>query len=177
MRYFKNSRLMEGIDKIKELVNYNLWANKRLVTWIKANEKSLLTKECQSSFSNILSTVNHILDGQIFYYCVLKEQPIERLWGNTVEEIIKGLIEQSEIFIDYVKSQKSLNEVRLVKIKNLEGTFTQIELIQHCMNHSTFHRGQIITMGHQLRFSKAPSTDMLFFFIKRDKLLKTKMKK
>lgn len=166
---------MEETDKIRELVNYNLWANKRLLTWIKANEKDLLTKECQSSFSNILNTINHILDGQIFYYCILKEQPLERLWGNTIEEILKGLIEQSEVFIDYMKNQKSLNEFRFLKTKTLEGTFTQFELIQHCMNHSTFHRGQIITMGHQLGFSKAPSTDMLFFFIKRNKLLKTKL--
>jgi uncharacterized damage-inducible protein DinB len=61
---------MKEIDEIEELVNYNLWANKRLINWLKANDKESLTKECQSSFSNILKTVSHILDGQIFYYCV-----------------------------------------------------------------------------------------------------------
>ncbi len=156
--------------KTIELVNYNLWANKRLIHWLQSNDKELLTKECQSSFTTVLDTVSHILDGQIFYYCLLNEQPIERLWGNTEEEILNGLIEQSEAFIAYVKSQKSLNAFRFLKTKTLEGTFTQFELIQHCMNHSTFHRGQVITMGHQLGFSKAPSTDMLFFFIKRNKL-------
>ncbi|WP_062052772.1 DinB family protein [Aquimarina longa] len=162
---------MEEINKIKELVNYNLWANKRLLTWLKTNGQESLTKECQSSFSNILNTVNHILDGQIFYYCILKEQPLERSWENTIEEILKGLIEQSEVFVDYIKSQKSLHEFRFLKTKTLEGNFTQSELVQHCMNHSTFHRGQIITMGHQLGLTKAPSTDMLFFFIQRNKLL------
>ena len=161
---------MKEIDKIEELVAYNLWANKRLITWLKGNDQELLTKECQSSFTNILDTVNHILKGQIFYYCVLKEQPFERLWGNTIEEIFKGLIEQSSAFVDYVKGQKSFNELRLVKTKMLNGTFLQFELIQHCMNHSTFHRGQIVTMGHQLGLSKAPSTDMLFYFIKRKNL-------
>lgn len=165
---------MEKTAKIRELVNYNLWANKRLIHWLQSNDKELLTKECQSSFSTVLNTVNHILDGQIFYYCLLNEQPIERLWGNTEEETLNGLIEQSEVFIAYVKSQKSLNAFRFLKTKTLEGTFTQYELIQHCMNHSTFHRGQLITMGHQLGFSKAPSTDMLFYFIKRNILSKEK---
>lgn len=165
---------MEKTDEIRELVIYNLWANKRLVHWLKSNKEKLLTRECQSSFTTILDTVNHILDGQIFYYCLLNEQPIERLWGNTVEAILNGLLEQSEAFITYVKSQKSLNDLRFLKTKTLEGTFTQYELIQHCMNHSTFHRGQLITMGHQLGFSKAPSTDMLFYFIKRNKLSKEK---
>lgn len=159
---------MQKTNNITELVNYNLWANKRLINWLKANEKNLLTQECQSSFPNILSTVNHILDGQLFYYCLLKEQPIERFSGTTVESVFEGLLEQSEVFLKYVTNQKSLNEYRFLKTKTLEGTFTQFELIQHCMNHSTFHRGQIITMGHQLKFSKAPSTDMLFFFIKRN---------
>ncbi|WP_366512826.1 DinB family protein [Kordia sp.] len=31
------------------------------------------------------------------------------------------------------------------------------------MNHSTYHRGQIVTMGHQLGFTKAPFTDLFFF--------------
>lgn len=158
---------MEEIDKIRELVNYNLWANKRLLNWLKANKKDLLTKECFSSFSNILNTVNHILDGQIFYYCVLKEQSNEKFLKNNVEEIFKGLIEQSEVFIDYVKNQETLNDFRFLKTKTLKGRFTQFELIQHCMNHSTFHRGQVITIGHQLGLTKAPSTDMLFYFIKR----------
>jgi len=167
---------MKEIDKIEELVTYNLWANKRLITWLKENDQKLLTKECRSSFSSILDTLNHLLEGQIFYYCILKEQPLERLWGNTIEEIFEGLREQSEVFVDYVKSQKSLNELRLVKTKTLNGTFPQFELIQHCMNHSTFHRGQIITIGHQLGLTKAPSTDMLFFFIKRNELRTTKPK-
>jgi uncharacterized damage-inducible protein DinB len=160
---------MKEIDQIKELVHYNLWANKRLIHWLQSNDTALLTKECASSFSTIVATVNHILEGQLFYYCILKEQPLERLWGNSIEEIFNGLIEQSEVFVNYLKGQKSLNEFRSVKTKNLDGNFHQFELIQHCMNHSTFHRGQIITMGHQLEFKKAPSTDLLFYFIQRNK--------
>jgi len=162
---------MNEKDKIEELVNYNLWANKRLINWLKSNDKELLIKECQSSFSNILNTVNHILDGQIFYYYILKEQSFERLWGNSIEEIFKGLIEQSVNFANYLKEEKSLDGFRFVKTKNLHGNFYQFELIQHCMNHSTFHRGQIITIGHQLKLNKAPSTDMLFYFIERNKYL------
>ena len=156
---------MKKTEEIRELVNYNLWANKRLVNWLQGNQKDFFTKECLSSFPSILSTINHILDGQIFYYHLLKEQPFESSCRETDEEIFNGLIEQSEFFVEYVKNQNTLNEFRYLKTKALEGTFTQFELIQHCMNHSTFHRGQIITMGHQLGLTKAPSTDLLFYYI------------
>lgn len=167
---------MDRKTKIVELVNYNLWANKRLISWLEGNDDKLITKNSQSSFSNILKTIDHILDGQIFYYSALNELPFEKPWDNSLQGIYKGLIEQSNIFLTYVKSQNTFDNSRLVKTKILDGKFPQFELIQHCMNHSTFHRGQIITIGHQLGLTKAPSTDMLFYFIERDKLLTTKPK-
>ena len=167
---------MEENSKIVELVKYNLWANKRLIAWVEANDQELITKDCQSSFSSILKTIDHILDGQIFYYSALKELPFEKPWDNSLEGSYKGLIEQSIDFLQYVKSLNTFNDSRLVKSKILDGIFPQFELIQHCMNHSSFHRGQIITIGHQLGLTKAPSTDMLFYFIERDKLLITKPK-
>jgi uncharacterized damage-inducible protein DinB len=165
---------MKKTDEIRELVNYNLWANKRLINWLKSNENDLLTKYCKSSFPSLLETINHILDGQIFYYCLLKEQTLKRTWGNTTEEILDGLIEQSEVFLDYVNNQNSLDDFRFLKTKTMKGTFTQFEIVQHIMNHSTFHRGQVITMGHHLGLTKAPSTDLLFYYIKRNDLLETK---
>jgi uncharacterized damage-inducible protein DinB len=33
----------------------------------------------------------------------------------------------------------------------------------HCMNHSTYHRGQIVTMGRNLGFTDAPMTDYNFY--------------
>ncbi|WP_430408265.1 DinB family protein [Kordia sp.] len=161
---------MEEKNNLEELVTYNLWANKRLLNWLKTNDKKLLTKQCTSSFPSIITTVHHILDGQLLYYCILNEQPLKSSLGNSIEEIFNELIEQSEAFVNYVKAQKSLNAFRSVKTKNLDGNFHQFELIQHCMNHSTFHRGQLVTIGHQLKFTKAPSTDMLFYFIQRNKI-------
>ena len=158
---------MKEINKILELVNYNLWANKRIINWLKTNDQELMAKECNSSFCNIYETLNHILDGEILYYSILIEKPIEKNSGNLIEDIGRNLIKQSEDFIDYIESKNSLDEIRSIKTKYIKGKFHDFELIQHCMNHSTFHRGQIVTMGHQIGLNKAPSTDMLFYFIKR----------
>ncbi len=37
------------------------------------------------------------------------------------------------------------------------------EAVLHCMNHSTFHRGQLITIFRQLGFKKLFSTDLIAF--------------
>lgn len=159
---------MSNDIKITEQVKFNLWANKRLVSWLETNDEHLITQECPSSFSSILKTLDHLLEGQTYYLSVLMETPADKPHYPSVQSMYTGLVEQSITFLDYVKSQASLEETRLVDSKFIKGSFPQYELIQHCMNHSTYHRGQIVTMGHQLGLSKAPSTDMLFYFFKRN---------
>ena len=37
--------------------------------------------------------------------------------------------------------------------------FNNFEYIMHYANHSTYHRGQVITIGRSLGFTDAPMTD------------------
>ena len=158
--------------KTVELVKYNLWANARLIDWLESNDEELIKDECQSSFVTILETVEHILNGQILYFSTLLETEYVKSQNISIRDSYDKLLEQSKTFVKYVESQNTLNTLRFFKYGHLEGQLPQYELIQHCVNHSTFHRGQIITMAHQLRLTKAPSTDMLFYFIEREKPLK-----
>lgn len=160
---------MISSKQIVTLTSYNVWANKRIIQWLKSNDQNLITQECSSSFSSILKTLNHIWDGELFYLSALKKQPINKVWNGSTQDVYQALISQSKAFLEYTETQdiKALEESRSIKIKTIDGIFPQYELIQHCMNHSTFHRGQIVTMGHQLGLNKAPSTDMLFYFIKK----------
>ena len=151
---------------IADYVKYNLWANFKMTNWLKSNDQSLLTVECFSSFPTILKTLHHMWGAQIFYLLVvLQKKPFEKNWDETVEGLLNGLVTQSQKFIDYVEglTVAELNMQRKVETQIVNGILPQYELIQHCMNHSTFHRGQIITMGHQLGLSKAPSTDFFLF--------------
>lgn len=161
---------MISSKQIEALAAYNVWANKRIVQWLKSNDQKLITQECSSSFSSILKTINHIWDGELFYISALKKQTIQKAWDGSIEKAYEGLISQSKAFLEYVETQDTndLEASRSVTIKTIDGLFPKYELIQHCMNHSTFHRGQIVTMGHQLGLNKAPSTDMLFYIIKKD---------
>jgi len=147
------------------LTNYNLWANKRIGDWLLSNDREQLEVPCLSSFPTIMQTIQHILDAQAFYLSILKQESLIKNSHKIIQEAIDSLITQSEVFAQYVSQLDSekLNTLRTVNIKALSGDFTQQQLIQHCMNHSTFHRGQIITMGHQLQLTKAPSTDLFYY--------------
>ena len=148
------------------LTKYNLWANQRIADWLLTNDVNKLDESCSSSFPTIGLTINHILEAQVLYLSILKQVPFVKNWDQTTIKAIERLIEQSKEFSDYSSQleMKELNDFRNIDFKFLSGAFTQAQLIQHCMNHSTYHRGQIITMGHQLKLTKAPSTDLLFYF-------------
>jgi len=146
------------------LTEYNLWANKRVVYWLLDNEFSKLDESCASSFPTIGLTIKHILDIQIFYLSILQQMPTINHGDLSSVSAAQELVEQSKEFNEYVSSleMEELQETRTA----FSVTLNQSSIIQHCMNHSTFHRGQIITMGHQLELSNAPSTDLVFFLMK-----------
>jgi len=46
----------------------------------------------------------------------------------------------------------------------LKGEYSRAELTQHCINHSTYHRRQLITIARSIGIDKnLPSTDFFFF--------------
>lgn len=95
----------------------------------------------------------------------LNEWPSKNFTGSFSQAKEKFLL-NDKAFIEFVNN---LNTERLSEsftYKNVEGkTFTnQIwESIHHCMNHCTYHRGQIVTMFRQLGITNIPPTDFIAY--------------
>jgi uncharacterized damage-inducible protein DinB len=69
-------------------------------------------------------------------------------------------------FIDFAQSCGEAFLLSPFKYNNLEGkefTNTRAEAILHCVNHSSYHRGQLITMLRQLGFTQLFSTDYISY--------------
>ena len=112
---------MTSSKQIETFTSYNVWANKRIIQWLKSNDQNLIIQECSSSFSSILKTLNHIWDGELFYFSALNKQPIDKTWNGSIEDVYEGLISQSKAFLEYVETQdiKALEESRSIKIKTI----------------------------------------------------------
>ncbi|MEI9934102.1 MAG: DinB family protein [Ferruginibacter sp.] len=57
--------------------------------------------------------------------------------------------------------------LQLFSYKTFKGDpFTQplYEVVFHVFNHSTYHRGQLVTILRQLGVEKIPSTDLIVFY-------------
>ena len=159
---------------MKELLinycKYNLWANTKITDYLKKLTPALLDKELISSFKTIRKTVYHIWDAEQIWYNRLagisfSNWPSESYKG-TDAEFIKMFLEESNKFVEYTEHIAEPELLRRIDYKSLEGKefSTRIsDIILHCMNYSTFHRGQIVTMLRNVGFTELDSTDYIMY--------------
>lgn len=154
------------VSLMKNYANYNLWANKTLVNWLRTKPESLLEQEMPSSFSSIKKTLSHILQTQQYWLSVLRkdEATFEGSEGS-LDEVLTTYVKQSEefaAFVDAMTAEQVTNPTLIVS-QWFQCDFANFEYIMQVMNHSTYHRGQVTSIGRQLGFTDAPMTDYNFY--------------
>ena len=155
---------------LEQYTKYNLWANTKLTEFLKKLVPALLDKEIPSSFNSIRKTVYHIWDAELIWYNRLAgvsftHWPSKSYEGKNLE-FIKPFLGQSELFIDYTKNKSEEELSKEFDYINTEGKSfknSYSNAIHHCMNHSTFHRGQIITMLRTVGYTDLSSTDFITY--------------
>ena len=147
---------------------YNAWANKKILDLL-AENISQIDKEVKSSFTSLRKTIHHIWFAEEIWFKRLHGESPTSLAEPTNDFAVftKQLLARSQSFIDTVKNYDENYLQTLNTYKAIVGTpFTnpQWEMIMHCMNHSTYHRGQIVTILRELGATTIPSTDMITYF-------------
>jgi uncharacterized damage-inducible protein DinB len=160
---------MEATEYLKQLVRYNLWANKKIAEILNKTETVDLNKEIPSSFSSLRKTVYHIWDAEYIWLNRLNGLSISSFpskeFDNTVP--ITKFLECSEAWVKSMESEDELFFTKVCSYKNIaqkDFSNTHSEIIMHCMNHSTYHRGQLVTLLRQVGKVDLPSTDMIAFY-------------
>lgn len=159
---------------MKELLlnyaRYNLWANKRICDFLLQAEEEKLNLEIISSFSSILKTCAHILDTETIWVMRLHGSSPSSLPVNHAEmpmnEIVKLWQSKSREIISFIESKTEEELSRMLPYKNIAGqSFTNSirDIMQHVVNHGTYHRGQIVTMLRQAGYTKLFPTDYIVF--------------
>ena len=161
-------------EEIVGLVEFNAWANRRVLGAIATLTPEQFTKELGSSFSSVKDTLMHVFGVEWVW--------LERLQGRSPSAIpdVKEFAEMPKLaaryeehegnFLGYVRdvTQGELEEV--VDYKTLSfgpGRNSRWQIIQHVVNHGTYHRGQVVAMLRQLG-AKGVGTDLITFYRERD---------
>lgn len=154
---------------MKNYTAYNLWANTTMVTWLRTKPAAVLETEAASSFSSVKLTLVHIWQVQQYWLSVVAHtEYAPQPFHGSVEEICTLLLAQSEQWLSYVTAMTEEDICDPTRVVNqwFESYLNNFEYIIQCMNHSTYHRGQIVTIGRQLGLTDAPMTDYNYYNVR-----------
>jgi uncharacterized damage-inducible protein DinB len=157
-------------DSLVNLTKYNVWANTKIFGFISEAGEEKAGRIQNSSFPSIKKTLYHIWDAETIWNNRLLGKSLTdwpgKSFKGTLKEAGELFLKTSKDFADYTgeRSEEEFNIV--VKYKSIDGKeFSNLvsQIVMHCMNHSTFHRGQIITMLRNAGATNFSSTDYIAF--------------
>lgn len=151
-----------------DYVKYNVWANRRIDNMVSALTDEEFYKEIISSFPSVHTTIEHILGAETVWYNRLQGISLTAFpdFPNERTALLNLFIQQSE---KLYKSVFSLTEEELKTAQTFKDTKgspyqqTGEEMIQHCVNHSTYHRGQLMMMFRQLEVQNILGLDYITY--------------
>lgn len=148
--------------------DYNLWVNQQFVNWLSPKSAELLYAEVPSSFSTIMKTLDHIWSTEEYWFSVISESPLSEKKAESdlsKEEIFAGLLNSSTKLKHLINSLSEEDLMKEVKIVNpwFECELPISEYLIQVINHGTYHRGQIVTIGRNVGITDASNTDYNFY--------------
>jgi len=154
-----------------ELANYNIWANDIVCNWLEQVTEQQWEQDVESSFNSIQGTVLHLISAEHVWVQRLQQQE-KTEWlassykGNKAEHI--ALWKQASANLKKLLEDFDENNLPVkFEFKRINGEVNALQYYQafaHIFNHSTYHRGQVLTMLRQVGFTNVGSTDMLIFY-------------
>jgi uncharacterized damage-inducible protein DinB len=156
---------------LTRLARYNAWANERIIEVLALLGKEQLDQEIESSFPSIRKTVAHVWGAEEIWMKRIngEQRPAWEAYEDVVDFLV--LIGKWKIssagFISLVSTlPEHWESAPIVTAYNMKGVLCYDpldEVLQHVFNHSTYHRGQLVTMLRQLGVTHIPATDFIVF--------------
>lgn len=161
---------------IEQLFAYDRWANRRVLEASSKLTPEQFTRDLGNSFPSVRDTLVHILRGQwmwLNYWKSAEPGPaiVDQLRQRSGElcdparfpDIATVRQQCGEIEKELAEFIGGLTDEGLQRLLPVKGTDLRlVELLQHLANHSTYHRGQVITLLRQLG-AEVVSTDFHMF--------------
>lgn len=155
---------------ITKHLQFNLWANKQFADLLATVPNHIYFHENKSSFSSVAKTLVHIWGAENIW---LKRMQGSDSGSLSTEELLKNksaalqaLTETSASLLHFVQNKTEAELDRIYPYINLKGEpfeSSYLDTLFHVVNHSTYHRGQIITMLREAGIEKVVSTDLIHY--------------
>lgn len=155
---------------VQVLYAYNRWANDRTLRAVAPVPDDQLRRDLGGSHRSVWGTLLHIAWGE-WLWLGRWEGPSRGPGADpTTCPDLSALLtcwgQMADAQQAFVQSLSAADLERAITYENPPGvrwTYSLRQMLQHVVNHSSYHRGQVTNMLRQLRFPAVP-TDFLVYF-------------
>jgi uncharacterized damage-inducible protein DinB len=154
----------------RTLTRYNAWANEVIFKAVAGLPEGEAVKPRQSVFRNMVHTLNHNyvidrifqahLEGRRHGYSARntpEHPPLAELW-RAQQAIDRWYVDWSDAISEAALDEK----VSFTYVGGGEGVMTRGEILQHLVNHTSYHRGFVAQMMYDVPV-RPPVTDLTVY--------------
>jgi uncharacterized damage-inducible protein DinB len=158
------------LQDLKTLLDYHYWARDRVLDAAAALAPEQFTRDLGSSFTSVRDTLVHAYSAEWAWHARWQGQsptaplPFDRFpdvarlrsaWANQ-----EGL---TRAFLSSLGEAGINRRFEYALLNGAPGASVFSQMLQHVVNHASYHRGQVTTMLRQLGAAPPKSMDLIAF--------------
>jgi uncharacterized damage-inducible protein DinB len=158
-----------NLKEIRDLYDFDRWATLRILESVAALAPDQYQKDLGSSFGGVHGTLVHIVSADRVWLNRWLGKPVTPLKPDEIPtiEVLKKQWDAYELelgnFLRTLTEEKIAAPFSYTDFKGNPNGQILWQQMQHKVNHSTYHRGQVVVMLRQLG-AKAQGTDLITYY-------------
>ena len=160
-----------NLQDLQTMIAYHYWARDRLFDALEPLTSEQYNRDLGSSFKSIRDTVTHLYAAEWAWHSRWQGQsPAALLPADQFPDLAalrSAWIGHEQKMRAYVDGLGEDGVERVIEFKLLSGQAGASpvwQMLQHVVNHASYHRGQVTTMLRQIGAVPAKSMDMIAFY-------------
>lgn len=163
-----------NLTDLRTMLDYHYWARDRILAAAEALTPEQFTRDLGSSFKSVRDTLAHLYAAEFAWYSRWHgNSPTSLTPADLFPDVATLRARWAELESNvrkYVDDNGEAGVSQVIDYKLLSGTPGSSplwQMLQHVVNHGSYHRGQVTTMIRQLGGTPAKGLDMIGFYRER----------
>ena len=160
-----------NLQDLRTLLDYHYWARDRMFEALQLLTPDQVNRDMGNSFRSIRDTVTHLYAAEGAWYSRWQGNSptalpptdqfpdlaaVRRAWSEHEPKM--------RAFVDALGEDGIARVFEYTLLSGHAGASPLWQMLQHVVNHASYHRGQVTTMLRQLGAQPAKSLDMIAFY-------------
>jgi uncharacterized damage-inducible protein DinB len=162
------------LQDLRTLLDFHYWARDRALDAVSALTPEQFTREMGSSFKSVRDTLAHLYSAEWAWYQrwqgMSPTAPLPFDQFPDVGSLRAAWTDHEAKMRTYLESLGDEGITRVFNYRTFagqEGSSVFWQMLQHVVNHGSYHRGQVTTLLRQLGAPPAKSMDLVAFYRER----------